>query len=109
MFLSSAAARRCAGWAAAVWAGVFAVLHFYWALGGGVGLAVSAGPDLAAERPAWFVAGGRWGVGVLCVAGAAVGGVPRGRPGLPAEGRSPAEDGRSRSNVTWVTPVVQGV
>ena len=63
--------RRC-GWAATVWAGAFAVLHFYWALGGTVGLAVSAGPNLAAERPAWFVAGGLWGVGMLCVAGAAV-------------------------------------
>jgi hypothetical protein len=38
-----------------------------------VGLAVSAGPKLAGERPAWFVVGGLWGVGVLCAAGALVG------------------------------------
>jgi hypothetical protein len=61
------------GWVAAGWAVGFAALHFYWALGGGVGLAVSAGPDLADERPAWFVAGGLWGVGVLLVVAALVG------------------------------------
>jgi len=64
--------RRCS-WAAAGWAVIFAAAHFYWALGGAVGLAVSAGPKLAAERPAWFVAGGLWGVGGLCLVCAGIG------------------------------------
>ncbi|MBL1108845.1 DUF3995 domain-containing protein [Streptomyces sp. 5-8] len=51
------------------WAVAFAGLHFYWALGGDVGLSVSAGP-LAAERPLWFVVAGLWGVGALCLLGA---------------------------------------
>ncbi|WP_420082187.1 DUF3995 domain-containing protein [Streptomyces sp. JL4002] len=51
------------------WAVAFAVLHFYWGLGGDVGLSVSAGP-LATERPLWFVVAGLWGVGGLCVLGA---------------------------------------
>lgn len=51
---------------------VFAGLHCFWALGGEVGLDVSAGEELASERPAWFVAGGLWGVGLLCLVGAAV-------------------------------------
>ncbi|MHC5703500.1 DUF3995 domain-containing protein [Streptomyces tirandamycinicus] len=50
----------------------FAGLHFFWALGGEVGLDVSSGERLASERPTWFVAGGLWGVGVLCLIGAAV-------------------------------------
>ncbi|GAA3173547.1 MULTISPECIES: DUF3995 domain-containing protein [Streptomyces] len=54
------------------WAMAFAALHFYWALGGSRGLAVSAGP-LAAERPGWFVAVGLWGVGAVCLIGAALG------------------------------------
>jgi hypothetical protein len=64
--------RRC-GWVAAGWSVIFAAAHFFWALGGTVGLAVSAGPPLAAERPAWFVAGGLWGVGALCLVGAVIG------------------------------------
>ncbi|MFD7657820.1 DUF3995 domain-containing protein [Actinosynnema sp. NPDC059797] len=63
---------RCARLAAG-WSVVFAAAHFFWALGGSTLLDVSAGPELAAERPAWFVAGGLWGVGVLCLVGAAVG------------------------------------
>ncbi|MEU2513496.1 DUF3995 domain-containing protein [Streptomyces syringium] len=51
------------------WAIAFAGLHFYWAVGGDVGLSVSAGP-LASERPLWFVVAGLWGVGVLCLLGA---------------------------------------
>ncbi|MGA5499329.1 DUF3995 domain-containing protein [Streptomyces cinereoruber] len=51
------------------WAVAFAALHFYWGLGGGVGLSVSAGP-LATERPLWFVVVGLWGVGGLCLLGA---------------------------------------
>ncbi|MFJ3836035.1 DUF3995 domain-containing protein [Streptomyces sp. NPDC054904] len=50
----------------------FAALHFFWALGGEVGLDVSSGERLASERPAWFVAGGLWGVGFLCLIGALV-------------------------------------
>ncbi|MFH8683129.1 DUF3995 domain-containing protein [Streptomyces lydicus] len=57
-------ARAACGWAVA-----FAGLHFYWALGGAVGLSVSAGP-LATERPLWFVVAGLWGVGALCLLGA---------------------------------------
>ncbi|GIE67137.1 DUF3995 domain-containing protein [Actinoplanes palleronii] len=72
------------GWVAAAWAVAFAGLHFFWGLGGDLGLAVSAGPDLAAERPAWFVAGGLWGVGLLCLIGALVGrALARGRAGRP--------------------------
>ncbi|MFD4370259.1 DUF3995 domain-containing protein [Streptomyces sp. NPDC058486] len=48
------------------WAVAFAGLHFYWGLGGDVGLSVSAGP-LATERPLWFVVAGLWGVGALCL------------------------------------------
>ncbi|MDT0274828.1 DUF3995 domain-containing protein [Blastococcus goldschmidtiae] len=62
---------RWRGWSvvAACWAALFAVVHFYWGLGGSLGLATSAGEELADERPAWFVAGGLWGVGVLLLAG----------------------------------------
>ncbi|MGA5493834.1 DUF3995 domain-containing protein [Streptomyces cinereoruber] len=51
------------------WAVAFAGLHFYWGLGGDVGLSVSAGP-LATTRPLWFVVLGLWGVGGLCLLGA---------------------------------------
>ncbi|WP_424187100.1 DUF3995 domain-containing protein [Actinokineospora sp. G85] len=61
------------GYFAAAWAAVFACVHFFWALGGDVGLAASAGERLAAERPGWFVAGGLWGVGFACVAGGLLG------------------------------------
>ncbi|MFF8280886.1 DUF3995 domain-containing protein [Streptomyces lateritius] len=54
---------------ACLWAAAFAGLHFSWAIGGDVGLSVSAGP-LATERPLWFVVAGLWGVGVLCLLGA---------------------------------------
>ncbi|MFJ9588079.1 DUF3995 domain-containing protein [Streptomyces acidicola] len=57
---------------ACAWAVAFATLHFYWALGGPWGLSVSAGP-LAETRPAWFVAVGLWGVGMLCLVGGALG------------------------------------
>ena len=56
---------------AACWCALFAALHVYWALGGTVGLASSAGPSLAAGRPTWFVLFGLWGVALLLVAGAA--------------------------------------
>lgn len=58
------------GYAAATWCALFAALHVYWALGGSAGLAESAGADLAAQRPAWFVLGGLWGVAVVLVVGA---------------------------------------
>ncbi|WP_172381711.1 DUF3995 domain-containing protein [Streptomyces sp. MNP-20] len=57
------------GRVACLWAIAFAGLHFYWAVGGDVGLSVSAGP-LATERPLWFVVAGLWGVGGLCLFGA---------------------------------------
>ena len=50
---------------AAVWAALFAALHLYWALGGALGLAESAGAELAGRRPGWFVAAGLYGVAVL--------------------------------------------
>lgn len=57
---------------ATAWATLFAVLHLYWALGGAWGLAESAGPRLAADRPGWFVALGLYGVaGLLLVAAGA--------------------------------------
>ncbi|MCC3650568.1 DUF3995 domain-containing protein [Streptomyces sp. S07_1.15] len=65
-------ASRWFAYLAVGWATTFAGLHVFWALGGEVGLAVSSGERLASERPAWFVAGGLWGVGLLCLVGAAV-------------------------------------
>nr|WP_243867387.1 DUF3995 domain-containing protein [Actinophytocola oryzae] len=59
------------GYLACVWCVLFAVLHIYWAAGGAVGLASSAGADLAAHRPPWFVLLGLWGVALLLLAGAA--------------------------------------
>ncbi|MFG2208502.1 DUF3995 domain-containing protein [Streptomyces sp. NPDC048638] len=61
------------GYAACLWASVFAGSHFYWAFGGSLGLNVSAGAKLATERPLWFVPAGLWGVGTLCLAGAWLG------------------------------------
>jgi uncharacterized protein DUF3995 len=58
---------------AAGWAAVFALLHVFWALGGAVGLAGSAGEQLATGRPGWFVALGLWGVAVLLVVGVCLG------------------------------------
>ena len=65
---------------------MFAAAHVYWALGGSVGLAESAGADLAAERPTWFVVGGLYGVAVL-LSGAAVLGVVLGRRALSDRSR----------------------
>ena len=64
-----------AGWSAVAsiaWCGAFAAVHVFWALGGSAGLASSAGPELAAQRPAAFVLAGLWGVAVLLACGAAV-------------------------------------
>ena len=58
---------------AAAWAGLFAVLHLFWAAGGALGLAESAGQELAAERPLWFVAAGLYGVALALVAAAGLG------------------------------------
>ncbi|MYW46676.1 DUF3995 domain-containing protein [Streptomyces sp. SID161] len=68
---SSAGAQPSTLWGpiACLWAVAFAGLHFYWAVGGVVGLSISAGP-LATERPLWFVVAGLWGVGALCLLGA---------------------------------------
>lgn len=65
-------ARRWGSWAC-VWCVVFAVLHVYWAVGGTVGLASSAGRELAARRPVAFVLLGLWGTAVLLLVGALLG------------------------------------
>lgn len=57
------------------WCAVFAVLHVFWALGGDIGLAESAGVDLATRRPMMFVLVGLWGVAALLVVGAVFAGV----------------------------------
>lgn len=61
------------GYAAAAWCLIFAALHIYWAAGGEVGLAESAGADLATRRPAAFVLFGLWGAALLLCAGAVIG------------------------------------
>ena len=61
------------GYAAAVWAGLFAAAHLYWALGGSIGLAQSAGAELARDRPTWFVVLGLYGVALLLALGAVLG------------------------------------
>lgn len=58
------------GYLACAWALAFAAAHFYWALGGRVGLDVSAGPALATGRPLWFVVVGLFGVGAALLVGA---------------------------------------
>ncbi|BCJ35645.1 hypothetical protein Athai_31480 [Actinocatenispora thailandica] len=60
--------------ATVVWCCVFAAVHAFWALGGGVGLASSAGAQLATRRPLWFVLLGLWGTAVLLLAGAGLAG-----------------------------------
>ena len=66
---------------AAAWAALFAGLHLHWALGGSLGLAESAGEQLAAERPGWFVAGGLYGVALLLLAAAGLAVLLLRRPG----------------------------
>ena len=61
------------GYAAAGWAGSFAAVHLHWALGGSIGLAESAGAELAEERPGWFVAIGLYGVAALLIVAAGLG------------------------------------
>ena len=74
------------GYAAAGWSLAFAAAHLYWALGGALGLAESAGERLAVERPTWFVLGGLYGVAVVLLGTAALGvllgrGAPTGQRG----------------------------
>lgn len=70
------------GYVAAAWFVLFALLHIFWAAGGDLGLASSAGADLAAHRPAAFVLFGLWGVALVLLAGAAFSiGLARRRPG----------------------------
>jgi Protein of unknown function (DUF3995) len=57
-------------YATIAWCLAFAALHVYWAVGGRLGLASSAGPDLAATRPEWFVVVGLWGTAGLLILGA---------------------------------------
>jgi hypothetical protein len=64
------ARRRIWGELACLWCVLFAALHLYWAAGGNVGLASSAGADLAADRPLWFVLLGLWATALLLVVGA---------------------------------------
>ncbi len=66
-----AARARRAAHLASLWCLSFAALHVYWALGGSIGLAASAGADLAQLRPGWFVVGGLWGVAALLLLSAA--------------------------------------
>lgn len=61
------------GYLTAGWCVLFAALHVYWAAGGALGLASSAGVDLATRRPWWFVLGGLWGVAAVLLAGAGFG------------------------------------
>jgi hypothetical protein len=61
------------GYVAAGWSAVFAALHLFWGLGGSVGLAESAGRDLATRRPTWFVVLGLFGVAALLVTAAVLG------------------------------------
>jgi len=57
---------------AAVWCFLFAGLHLFWALGGSIGLASSAGPDLAERRPTSFIIFGLFSTALLLLIGIAV-------------------------------------
>jgi hypothetical protein len=60
------------GYAAAAWAFVFALMSFYWGLGGRAGIH-TLGPGLAAlANDPWFVALGLWGAGIAKVIGGLV-------------------------------------
>jgi hypothetical protein len=61
------------GYLASTWALLFALLHFFWALGGSWLLASSAGTELAKDRPTWFLLAGLWSVAVALLAAAATG------------------------------------
>jgi len=55
-----------------MWCGLFACLHLFWALGGSIGLASSAGRDLAERRPTSFIIFGLFGTALLLLSGIAV-------------------------------------
>ncbi len=75
-----AALPHCA-YLAFMWCVAFATLHVYWAVGGSVGLASSAGADLATRRPPVFVLVGLWGTALLLLLGALFSAaLARGRP-----------------------------
>jgi Protein of unknown function (DUF3995) len=61
---------RIWGYLACAWCAIFAAVHLYWATGGDVGLASSAGTELATRRPWSFVAAGLWGTALLLLMGA---------------------------------------
>lgn len=61
------------GHVAAAWSALFGAVHVFWAVGGSVGLAESAGSTLADQRPTWFVVFGLWGVAALLAVATAVG------------------------------------
>jgi hypothetical protein len=63
-----ALASRPAAYGICVWSLLFAVPHVYWALGGRVGLAASAGSETIV-RDVSFVVIGLWGTTALCAAG----------------------------------------
>lgn len=69
--------RRARGWGAPAvgaisWCAAFAAVHLFWAAGGSVGLASSAGRHLAQQRPASFVIVGLLGVALLLLIGIAL-------------------------------------
>ncbi len=55
-----------------MWCGLIACLHLFWALGGLIGLASSAGHDLAERRPVSFIIFGLFGVALCLLIGIAV-------------------------------------
>ncbi len=56
-----------AGYAAATWSFIFAIVHFYWSLGGTAGIATLGGEieRMARERTLWFIIVAAWGVAIL--------------------------------------------
>jgi hypothetical protein len=63
--------RSWAGYAAAAWALVFAGPHFYWGVGGAVGLDAALNRGIVEGRSVWFLAL-NWGIGIFCVTGGVV-------------------------------------
>jgi Protein of unknown function (DUF3995) len=73
---------------AAMWCVLFAILHLFWALGGSVGLASSAGRSLAEHRPVGFIVFGLYGVAAALIVG-----------GILVLAPSAAKPGRGRSAI----------
>jgi hypothetical protein len=71
---------RGAAWPAVLWCSVFAAVQIFWGIGGNLGLASSAGSELAARRPLAFVIFGLWGVAGLLAAGAVFAAIAGWRP-----------------------------